>query len=144
MSDQSNIDTSSNVDADSLDPGWAWERLVVVDTGNGEIGLHSAAHNRFVRLNGFDEQTVSNLNADASDVANVDALPPSSTWERFVVVHLGNGEIALHCTILNRFLAVDVQNTAPGQYDVLNVGSSAPKAVTATPTVYEKFTVVAA
>ena len=28
-----------------------WEKFKVVDAGNGQVALHSAAHNRFARIN---------------------------------------------------------------------------------------------
>merc|ERR1719446_761808 len=36
-----------------------------------------------------------------------DNLPPDWTWERFTVVDAGNGQIALHCPIHNRFVRLN-------------------------------------
>ena len=137
-----NMNTGASFNANALDPSWAWERLVVVDVGNGEIALHNSFHNRFVKIIGdIHSQTI--LNVAATESINVNALPSHFSWERYTVVHLGNGQIALHNNALNRFLAVDVQSIPPGTNDNLNVGTSAPKNITAAPSVYEKFTVVA-
>ena len=68
-----------------------------------EVALHSAVHNRFVKMDG------GHMSGSAHKAA--DALPPKSesTSERFAVVPAMHGDeivIALHSTIHNRFISM--------------------------------------
>ncbi|CAE7388839.1 unnamed protein product, partial [Symbiodinium microadriaticum] len=96
MNDKADMDSSDHKAADQMPWGWSWERFTVVDAGNGQIALHSAYHNRFVRMNHADMDA--SMHKAASD------LPKEWTWETFVARYLTNGEIALHSTYFNRFV----------------------------------------
>jgi len=63
---------------------WKWERFRVVDAGNGEIALHCARFNRFVKMHsdGYMEYSVEK---------NWHDFPSEWTWERFRVVDAGKG-----------------------------------------------------
>ena len=64
---------------------WTSERFTVVDAGNGEIALHSAAQNRFMGT------------GDASPARNIDSLPTGWYAQRFTVKETGhNGEVTLY------------------------------------------------
>ena len=68
-----------------------------------EVALHSAVHNRFVKMDG------GHMSGSAHKAA--DALPPKNEWtyERFAVVPAMHGDenvIALHSTFHNRFIAM--------------------------------------
>ena len=91
--------------ADGLPLDWYWARFVVVDAGNGEIALHSSAHNRFLGL-WYNDVGVS---------ARVAANQLGSDWtaEKFTVVQAGNGQIALHNKAANRFLKMWHQTVEP-------------------------------
>eukprot|EP00439_Symbiodinium_sp_Y106_P072900 s810_g13.t1 len=96
MNDQADMDFSAHKAADQMPWDWSWERFTVVDAGNGQIALHSAYHNRFVRMN--------HAGMDASAHKAASDLPKEWGWEPFVVRYLANGEIALHNTFFNRFV----------------------------------------
>ena len=49
---------------------------------------------------------------DASSIMGMD-IPDGWTWERFTVVDAGNGEIALHSTIHNRFVRMNLDPFEP-------------------------------
>ncbi|CAE7247479.1 Rs1 [Symbiodinium natans] len=78
---------------------WTWERFTVVDAGsNGDVALHNFYHNGFARIRGSD-----NL-ADLL-LFNFDAFDESwMAWERFQIIELGDGAIALYVPFLRRFL----------------------------------------
>ena len=90
------MDRSNIKNADQLPNNWAWERFTVVDGQNGQVALHNAAWNRFVKMNGTD--MLASPEMPAAD------LPVDRTDERFVIVPAGNGEIALHNTAHNSFI----------------------------------------
>ena len=95
--DSQDMDQSGEKEMNQLPPGWSWERFTVVDAGNGEVALHSAHFNRFVKVGeGRDPQVSGHVDANA--------LPDNWARERFAVVPAGDGVIALHSAIENRFL----------------------------------------
>eukprot|EP00439_Symbiodinium_sp_Y106_P073415 s810_g13.t2 len=80
MNDQADMDFSAHKAADQMPWDWSWERFTVVDAGNGQIALHSAYHNRFVRMN--------HAGMDASAHKAASDLPKEWGWEPFVVRYL--------------------------------------------------------
>merc|ERR1719456_217911 len=72
---------------------------------------------------------------DASAEKAADALPDNWTWERFIVVDAGNGEIALHSKIHNKFIRMNSDG---------NMDASAEKDVDALPDnwTWERFKLV--
>eukprot|EP00439_Symbiodinium_sp_Y106_P046750 s1930_g5.t6 len=77
--------------------GWSWERLRVVDAGYGQVALHSASSNRFVKMSGHD--------MIRSPHRNWHQLPWNWDSERFTVVDAhGHGRVALHNPWKNRFI----------------------------------------
>ncbi|CAE7256573.1 unnamed protein product [Symbiodinium sp. CCMP2592] len=84
--------TTEEMNGHGIPDSWTWERFTVVDAGNGEIALHNAFFNRFVKIDGV------------SDHKNVHELPHDWTSERFKVVEVGNGEMAFYNPTQNRFL----------------------------------------
>ena len=71
--------------------------MTIVDAGEGQIALHSATHNRFVRLIGSEVDARGGTRC-------VDQLPVEWDSERFTVVASGDCTIALHSKSHNRFL----------------------------------------
>ncbi len=95
--DSQDMDQSGEKEMNQFPPDWWWERFTVVDAGNGEVALHSAHFNRFVKVGeGCDPQVSGHVDANA--------LPDNWARERFAVVPAGDGVIALHSAIENRFL----------------------------------------
>jgi len=58
------------------------EKFTVVDAGDGNIALHNAGYNRYIRMKNGEDM-------DASDVKDIDKLPADWSWERFQVLDLG-------------------------------------------------------
>ncbi|CAE7746647.1 unnamed protein product [Symbiodinium sp. CCMP2456] len=106
MNDQFDMDRSDPTGGKHWQPGWFWEEFQVVDAGNGEVALHNAHWNRFVKLWHGD-----GINSDvsASDPKNASDLPANWLWERFQVVPTEDGVIALHNAEHNRFLTMNTQ-----------------------------------
>jgi len=83
-------------------PGdWTWQRFQIVPARpylqpGTVVALHCAAHNRYVSMSGAALQR--------SGERGVDDLPGDWTWERFTVVDAGNGQVAFHNAVHNRFL----------------------------------------
>ena len=61
---------------------WSSERFTLVDAGDGLVALHSAVHNRFVRLD--DRSSVS----AKGGVRDCDSLPDCWGSERFRILDL--------------------------------------------------------
>ncbi|CAE7808244.1 unnamed protein product, partial [Symbiodinium sp. CCMP2456] len=77
--------------------GWSWEKLRVVDAGYGQVALHQAASNRFVKMSHHD--------MIRSPHRNWNQLPGGWDSERFTVVDAhGHGRVALHNPWKNRFI----------------------------------------
>ncbi|CAE7779833.1 UVR8 [Symbiodinium sp. CCMP2592] len=104
------MDTSGFRAADELPSDAIWERFTVVDAGDGSIALHSGVHSRFVSLSDDGIVGVSE-ERNASDLPSAierfrvvqDSLPDPESWELFTVVDAGDGKIALHNAVHNRF-----------------------------------------
>ena len=94
--------TVGSLDDAACSPGnlevWrTWERFLVVDAGNGEVALHNALHNRFIRVwEGAVEAHGGPMDADK--------LPGGWESERFTIVDAGNGKWALHNAHHYRFI----------------------------------------
>ena len=88
MTDSHEIDRGDERAYDALPDNYHWERFTVVDAGNGQIGLFSGLHQRYVKMEDQQLMTASGLGG----------------YEKFAVVPAGNGEIALHSTRWNRFV----------------------------------------
>ena len=87
--------STKTMDVEALRSSWDREYFTVVDGGNGEIALHSARYNRFMRMH-------SKTNIDMSGARAT--LPSNWNLERFTPVNAGNGEIALHSKAKRRFV----------------------------------------
>ncbi|CAE7886089.1 unnamed protein product [Symbiodinium microadriaticum] len=70
---------------DGIKDWWAHQRFTVVDAGNGQIALHNAHHNRFLKSFG----------SGLSPHKNWNELPHNWGGEKWNVVDAGNGQIAL-------------------------------------------------
>ena len=86
-----------------LPSGWGWERFRVVAAERillpgTTIALHSQIHNRFAQMHG------GNMGRSADKGAM--EIPDGWSWERFIVVDAGHGQIALHNAVHNRFVGV--------------------------------------
>ncbi|CAE7782503.1 hypothetical protein AK812_SmicGene10720 [Symbiodinium microadriaticum] len=98
MNEQPDMGCSSRADA-RLPDSWTWERLTVVDAGNGTIALHSGSMNRFVKMSGSD--------MTGSPLQDASPFPSSFTNEIFSVRYFPNSggeEVALHNAKHNRFV----------------------------------------
>ncbi|CAE7272033.1 unnamed protein product [Symbiodinium pilosum] len=80
-----------------LPANWNWELFRVVDAGFGQIALHSAASNRFVKMS---------HDMHRSPHRNWNQLPGGWGAERFTVIDAGHGRIALHNPWHNRFVSM--------------------------------------
>merc|ERR1719161_1859839 len=81
------------------------------------VALHNSIHNRFVKL--------TDGGAETSPTHAATDLPKDWTWERFLVVDAGNGEIALHNKVHNRFLRMNGEKmdaSAKADADKLTAG----------------------
>ncbi|CAE7474225.1 unnamed protein product [Symbiodinium natans] len=76
---------------------WSWEPFRVVDAGYGQVALHNAASNRFIKMGG---------DMIRSPTKNVNDLPGGWGAERFTVVDAGGGRVALHHAVHNRFVSM--------------------------------------
>ena len=80
---------------------WTFERFTVVDAGNGQIALHNALHNRYVKMGPNGDMTV-------SPVRNLhDPFPHDWFSERFTVLSahdIFDGVIGLHNSAHGRML----------------------------------------
>ena len=75
--DSTIVDSSTPHGADFLPDSWAWERFTVVDGGNGQIALHNAANNRFVRMTPSADPTEPSVSGSTgSSAARRRASPP--------------------------------------------------------------------
>jgi len=119
--------------------GWAFERFQIVPTGpyggikpGMVVALYNTHWKRFIRMH----QTYMDASAEhPPHLANKAGYPAGWTWEQFTVVDGGNGNIALHSAIHNRFVSMR-SGTA--------LGASSPMAANALPTnwYWERFAVV--
>merc|ERR1719217_1750718 len=96
------MDVSPRRGYGSIPGGWAWERFLVGDGGNGQVAFWSRSHNRFIRIRGGD--------MDASGTQSAKHLPKGWSWERFTPVDVGNGYIAFHNPKHNRFMRMNMNN----------------------------------
>ncbi|KAJ1415992.1 hypothetical protein B484DRAFT_401285 [Ochromonadaceae sp. CCMP2298] len=71
-------------------------RFQIIDAGNGQIALHHAISNRFLRLHGADVDGF-------GGVQDAHSLPVEWGCERFIVVPAGN-LVALHSTCNKKFI----------------------------------------
>ncbi|CAE7217876.1 unnamed protein product, partial [Symbiodinium necroappetens] len=109
--------------------GWAFERFQIVPTGpyggikpGMVVALYNTHWKRFIRMH----QTYMDASAEhPPHLANKAGYPAGWTWEQFTVVDGGNGNIALHSAIHNRFVSMR-SGTA--------LGASSPMAANALPT----------
>ncbi|CAE7801647.1 unnamed protein product, partial [Symbiodinium sp. CCMP2456] len=81
---------------DGIRDWWTHQRFTVVDAGNGQIALHNALHNKFLKSHG----------SGVSPTKNVNELPHDWGAEKWKVVDAGNGQIALQGSS-KRFLTVN-------------------------------------
>ncbi|CAE7868826.1 unnamed protein product, partial [Symbiodinium necroappetens] len=80
-----NIYGSPGERPDGIKDWWTHQRFTVVDAGNGQIALHNALHNRFLKSFG----------SGVSPHKNWNELPHNWGGEKWNVVDAGNGQIAL-------------------------------------------------
>ncbi|CAE7340122.1 unnamed protein product [Symbiodinium sp. CCMP2592] len=109
---------------DGIKDWWTHQRFTVVDAGNGQIALHNALHNKFLKSHG----------SGVSPTKNANELPHNWGAEKWTVVDAGNGQIALQGTS-KRFLKVDGGGGA---------GLTDPRDHLPADWTWERFTVVAA
>ncbi|CAE7466220.1 unnamed protein product, partial [Symbiodinium necroappetens] len=81
--------------------GWAWEPFRVVDAGFGQVALHNARNNRFIKMA---------HDMIRSPTRNWNQLPGGWGSERFTVVDAGHShgaqKVALHNPHYNRFVSM--------------------------------------
>ncbi|CAE7785711.1 unnamed protein product [Symbiodinium sp. CCMP2592] len=119
--------------------GWAYERFQIVPTGpyggikpGMVVALYNTHWKKFIRMHGdFMDPSVEH----PPHLANKAGYPWGWTWEQFTVVDGGNGLIALHNAIHNRFVSMRGGTT---------LGTSQPMAANALPANWdwERFAVV--
>ena len=80
----------------------------VVNAGRGQIALYNIAHRRFVTMTNQTMEKDKRRLVMASDNSGRTRgrLPRGWRWERFKVVNLGRGEIALYSTTHRRFVTM--------------------------------------
>ncbi|CAE7556495.1 unnamed protein product [Symbiodinium sp. CCMP2456] len=100
MNKDSNTMTSKASSSIHLEMFERWERFIIVNAGNGKIGLHNTHNNRFLKLVGGAIYT--------SPVKDVISLP-SSGWdnEKFEIIDGGDGEVGLYNRHNRRFVSMD-------------------------------------
>jgi len=111
MNKRGKMDTSDPKDFKKLPSPrrWQWERFSVIDAGKGDIALHSAHHNKFVRMS-------SSSRMDTAGTTDKKSLPNNWTYERFRIVDAGNNQIALHNQRHRRFVSMNVIGGAKNGY----------------------------
>ena len=89
---------------------WTYEQFTVVDAGNGQVALHSVAHNRFLIMTDGGIMKGSS-SADASE------FKASMIWEKFAVIPVdpASNIFALHSTVHNRLLLQAHHGTVQGK-----------------------------
>eukprot|EP00439_Symbiodinium_sp_Y106_P049218 s639_g6.t1 len=93
--------------------GWHWEQFIVVDAGNGEIALWNWAFRRFVTMEAQPHAHLSG-GVKSSEPRSMDDLPDQWIYERFQVLPLEHGVIALYNAHHNRFLRMTDQPGTAG------------------------------
>ena len=88
-------------------PGdWTWEKFKVIDGHDGTIALWNPGYMKFVRM-----PDSSNTCVDKSHTRDDGTLPSGWLWERFKVVHAGNGYISLWNPKNKRFVSMTTGGT---------------------------------
>eukprot|EP00913_Durusdinium_trenchii_P030664 g28719.t1 len=136
MSPEGIVDNSAARDVSGIPDSWSWERWQVVEVApylkpGSVVALHSAIHNRFLRMN-------DQADMDRSGTKNANELPDNWSWERFTVVEGQNGQVALHSAKWNRFIKMSNDNM---EASVLKAAADLPPPADWT---YERFAIVPA
>lgn len=105
LSSSGHCDAGTEHSAAGIPDGWTWERFRVKELQpylkpGTIVALHNSKWNRFLRMN-------SGADMDESSERAADDLPLTWSWERFLVVDAGYGQVALHSAEWNRFVKMD-------------------------------------
>ena len=133
--DRSDVSTDATLPHD-----WVWERFRVINAGQ-EIALWNPTHQRFVRMGNGQVEGSSLTWLDRSDVSTDASLPSHWAWEKFRVIDVGEGNVALWNPTHQRFVRMG-NGTLGSSWTWLDMSTVRTDASLPSHWAWEKFRVV--